>query len=74
MSSDSTAKPLIPEWLDNDFLEGILRSYYKNNEIKVIDVDVKSLSANGEGFMSSMYRAKVNFRVSMETYNQVLIL
>lgn len=70
MSADSTAKALIPEWLDSEFLEGILRNYYKTNEINVINVAVKSTAANGESFMSSMYRAKVIYSA---THNQVII-
>lgn len=73
MSSESTVKPLIPVWLDKEFLEGILRNYYKNNGLSVIYFDVKSASGNGEGFMSSMYRTKVNFTVPMEAEkNQVI--
>lgn len=73
MSADSTAKALIPDWLDSEFLEGILRNYHKNNEIAVVNVDVKTTSANGESFMSSMYRAKVDYTVPMETGNQVIL-
>lgn len=73
MSADSIAKYMIPEWLDKHFLEGILRRYYKNNEINVINVDVKSTAANGESFMSSIYRAKITYRRSMETDAQVII-
>ncbi|XP_037048727.1 uncharacterized protein LOC119083172 [Bradysia coprophila] len=66
MSSDSTVKPLIPNWLDSKFLEGILRNYYKNDGIKLIRFDVRSTASNGESFMSSMYRAKVDFKLSLE--------
>ncbi len=68
MSSESTANPMVlPQWLDKGFLEGILRNYYNNDGIEVIHFDVRSASGNGEGFMSSMYRTKVNITVPTET-------
>lgn len=70
MSSDSVAKPLVPIWLDSDFLEGHLRSYYNNNELKVIRINVRSTASNGEGFMSSMYRAKVDFKLTPDTADE----
>lgn len=73
MSSDTKVKFLIPKWLDNEFLEGILKNYYKNNEIEVTSFEAKSALANGEGYMSTMYRVRVDFSASMETENQVII-
>lgn len=52
-----------PDWLNNQFLENILKKYYKNDGIKVANFEAKSTLANGEGYMSSMYRAKVNYSV-----------
>lgn len=73
MSTDE-AKPLLPDWLNNGFLETILRKYYDYNGLIVMSSDVRSTSANGEGFMSSMYRARVNFRgTSIGSEKQVSI-
>lgn len=74
MSDDSTTKPLIPVWLNREFLEEILRNYHKNNGLQIIRFNVKSTASNGESFMSSMYRAKVDFKFPMEnTEDQVII-
>lgn len=70
MSTDSEVKSLAPEWLHKTFLEEHLQNYYKNSEIEVLKFDTRLVSAN-EGYMSSMYRAKVNVCVSSKDKNQV---
>lgn len=64
MASDS--EMLVPMWLDTEFLEGILRKYHNNDGIKITDFYVGDTDFNGESFMSTMYRAEVEFKFSTE--------
>lgn len=65
--SESKVKFTMQEWLSSQSFEEILREYYKNDAMKVINFDLKSTSANEEGFTSSMHRAKINLSASSET-------
>ncbi|XP_055308988.1 uncharacterized protein LOC129572899 [Sitodiplosis mosellana] len=62
-------KALTPEWLTKEFLKEHFRNYYKNPELEIIKFEAKHVSANGESFLSSMYRVKVKFTNSLEDSN-----
>lgn len=51
----------IPEWLNGNFLEKYLQNHYKNDEINVINYNVKASTARGE----NIYRIRLSFGVSL---------
>lgn len=69
MSFESEVKSLIPKWLNRQFFEETLRKHYGNDALEVTNYELKSTSANGEGYTSSMYRTKVDFSTSSENEN-----
>lgn len=50
-----------PKWLNADFLQRHLRSYYKSDGVVVQNFTVQPATAAGENFASSIYRIKVYF-------------
>lgn len=64
--SESVSEPLvtddleIPLWLDVAFVEQHLRNYYGNSELRVRNFWVRSATAKGENYASSIYRVKVS--------------
>lgn len=54
---------LIPDWLTNTFLEKQLQSHYRNDGIKITELDVKSALGKIQNFASKIFRVKVTFSV-----------
>lgn len=52
-----------PSWLNAEFIEKQLRNHYKNVEIKVVHLTVKSTSGDFENFASQIYRAEITFNI-----------
>lgn len=52
----------VPEWLNVHFLAAILQNHYKNEEITVINSNLKEAIAKGA---SLLYRISVTFGVSL---------
>lgn len=64
MSSNPENRPAShPSWLNSEFVEKQLRNHYKNDEIKVVHLTVKSTSGDFENFASQIYRAKITFKI-----------
>lgn len=61
----------MPEWLNGQFLEENLRIHHKNDEIKVIEFEVKPTAGKGENFASSLYRVKVTYSIPSNAKNSV---
>lgn len=51
----------VPNWLDREFLEKPLRTYFKNEQLKIVNFEVQPATAKGENYASCIYRVKVNF-------------
>lgn len=58
------AKSTIPEWLNEHFVAENLKTYFKTNEVKVLEFEAKPVSSKGEGYMSTMFRIRVIFITS----------
>lgn len=58
-----------PEWLNADFIEAHLQTYFNNEQIKVVELGIRPATAPGENFVSNMYRVQVNFT---RTFEEVL--
>ncbi|XP_037817355.1 uncharacterized protein LOC119607485 [Lucilia sericata] len=50
-----------PSWLTDTYLEEVLQKYLKDEQVKIINVDIKPATANGENYASVMSRIKVKF-------------
>lgn len=61
IESSSEDDIAIPNWLNAEFLEKHLKNYYGNDGIKVISFVMRSATAKGENFASSIYRTVVEF-------------
>lgn len=71
MSAETGVKFLTPQWLNNDFFEGMLQKYYKEPSLEVENFELRSNSTNGTGFTSSMFPVIVNFKRKSTATNQV---
>lgn len=51
-----------PEWITAEFLQDVLKEYFKDNSLEVSDIMVKSATVgeSGNGFASEMHRASFN--------------
>ncbi|XP_013103325.2 uncharacterized protein LOC106084301 [Stomoxys calcitrans] len=51
-----------PLWLDNAYLEKVLRSYLKDDNVTIVDVNICPVNPNGENYASVMSRIKITFK------------
>lgn len=51
----------IPKWLDDAFIEKHLRTYFNNEQLKIVEIEVKPATAKGENYASYIYRVNVTF-------------
>lgn len=56
-----------PEWITAEFLQDVLKEYFKDNTLEVHEIIVKSVTATeggemGSGFASEMHRATFNLK------------
>jgi thiamine kinase-like enzyme len=68
--NDSTS----PAWLTADYVESILRKYYDDIKLKVIDFEVGPCCGKGENFIAVMFRVKATFLSGNEQHTQSLVL
>lgn len=57
----------VPQWMNSDFFGLHLRNYFNDPKLNVVRLEVRSASADGENFASSMYRVNVTFTRHSET-------
>lgn len=69
--NDDTIKPA---WLDDTYLENVLRHYEKDDEIKVIGYSVKSAGPKGGNFVGLLLRVLVNYVKQCEKKSRSLIV
>lgn len=55
-----------PSWLTDAYLEKVLQKYLKDDQVKIINVNIKPATANGENYASIMSRIKVKYSSSKE--------
>lgn len=60
-SSPTNTENLVPHWLNSDFLEKHLQSFYNDKQINVVNYEVKPATAKGENYASYLYRVKVKY-------------
>lgn len=56
---EDTKNFIVPAWLTGKFLEKNLQNHYKNNDVKVINFEVKPIATSGECYTSTIHRVKV---------------
>ncbi|XP_059611454.1 uncharacterized protein LOC132258253 [Phlebotomus argentipes] len=64
----------VPTWLDRDFFAGALSAYEKDADLKVADVEVKSIQDSSEPTTSAIFAAKVRYTLSTSTEECVVRL
>lgn len=60
----------VPQWLNHQYIENVLRNYRKNPDIKIKDLIVEPATAKGENYASVMTRIKVSFYETSENIQQ----
>lgn len=63
----------VPNWLNAEFIEKHFRNFYRNSEIRVSSFAVRSATAKGENYASSIYRVFVEFYDSLAGAKEVCI-
>lgn len=51
----------VAPWLNSEFLESHLQSYFRDKQIKIASYEVKPATAKGENYASYLYRVKVKY-------------
>lgn len=64
-----------PPWINKDFFTNVVKNYSSDVNAKVVDFVIKpSLSALGEHFVSSMFRAEVKFSTTLQAVNTLSVV
>ncbi|BFF89761.1 uncharacterized protein DMAD_08440 [Drosophila madeirensis] len=53
-----------PEWLTHDYLEHALRSYYKDEQLKIVQLQINPALGPGENYGGVLTRARIQFTLS----------
>ncbi|XP_075146904.1 uncharacterized protein LOC142221192 [Haematobia irritans] len=61
-----------PLWLDDTYLENVLRKYLKDDSVIIENVDIRPANPNGENFASVMSRIRITFKQSKSCLPQEL--
>lgn len=74
---ESTLNPAsidTPKWLDQNFLLKHLRKYYSDPKITIQSFSIKSATAKGENYASSIYRVSVQMADGQKTNRNLSII
>lgn len=52
---------LVPNWINKEFLEKHLQTYFSGRKIKIVNYEVKPATAEGENYSSYLHRVKVDY-------------
>lgn len=52
----------VPEWLNESFIQNILRNEHKDSKIEINSMKVQECGGKGENYASLMFRVLVDFR------------
>ncbi|XP_017123949.1 uncharacterized protein LOC108143886 isoform X1 [Drosophila elegans] len=63
-----------PDWLNSEFIEGVLKSDEMETVLKVIDLTFSPASAKGDHYASIMFRAKVKYYNRKGDFERSLII
>ncbi|KAI8045155.1 hypothetical protein M5D96_001334 [Drosophila gunungcola] len=63
-----------PDWLNSEFIEGVLKSDEMETVLKVIDLTFSPASAKGDHYASIMFRAKVKYYNRKGDFEKSLII
>ncbi|XP_017018471.1 uncharacterized protein [Drosophila kikkawai] len=63
-----------PEWLDSNFITGVLSNYEKAPELQVTDLSFSPACLKGEHYASIMFRAKVKYSTENGDFEKSLII
>jgi len=55
---------MLPTWLTEEYLEPRLRTYYKDDQLKVLKIWAKPATEKGQNYMSLMTRIHVDYQQS----------
>lgn len=63
-SIDNISLEETPEWFTKDYLQSCLRSYYKDDKLKIIKMHAKPALGKGENYGGVLTRIKAEFKTS----------
>lgn len=63
-----------PAWIDSEYFREILAKKHKNTSLKVCDVRIEPCCAAGDGFLSTLLRAHVEFEHNSEQKLETFVL
>ncbi|XP_068081478.1 uncharacterized protein [Anabrus simplex] len=66
VKAEEDTRPGPPSWLDKDFIQRVLRSEDGDPTITVTSYEVMMANADGDGYLSYMYRIKATLQDSQE--------
>lgn len=66
-----TSQGVYPNWLTTHFFTEHLQRHYNDSELKVIKFEAQPIPAQGDNFLSSLYRACVVFSTNVHQIRQV---
>ncbi|XP_037817354.1 uncharacterized protein LOC119607484 [Lucilia sericata] len=55
-----------PEYLTKEYVERILKKYFQDITLKVLDMEIAPATAKGESFCSIMTRVKISYKIERE--------
>ncbi|XP_022218899.2 uncharacterized protein LOC111071718 [Drosophila obscura] len=61
-----------PEWLTHDYLEHALRSYYKDEQLKIVQLQINPALGPGENYGGVLTRARIHFTLSKDPAQEQL--
>nr|XP_044251489.1 uncharacterized protein LOC108064816 [Drosophila takahashii] len=64
----------IPQWLTVQFLTEVLSGHEKEKDLEVTNLDLTQGCVEGDNYICSMYRAKVEYKTQKATLSKTLII
>lgn len=50
-----------PQWMDQSFIETLMKSYLKTEQVQINNYDIMAGSKPGENFASNMFKSKISY-------------
>lgn len=72
--NDEDSDAIRPDWLDETYLENVLRDYEKDNEIKVVEFTSRSAVPKGGNYVGLLLRVIVTYTRSGENRSRSLVV
>ncbi|XP_055382977.1 uncharacterized protein LOC129613084 [Condylostylus longicornis] len=59
----------VPKWINKDYLERVLKNYFKDNSLKILDFYTKLATKKGENYASLVIRVVIEYENKNLKYN-----